>query len=127
MTISSLLAKAKRNTNDAELVELAIAGGEGHFSSAGALSVETGVHTGRSVQDKFIVRDATTDGAIWWDNNKPMSPEQFDLLWADFLAHAKTRHLYVEDLYAGASPKHRLNARIFLEYAWHALFIRHLL
>jgi phosphoenolpyruvate carboxykinase (ATP) len=125
--LSSLLAKAKRSTNDAGLVELAIARGEGQLTSTGALAVETGVHTGRSVQDKFIVRDATTDKAIWWDNNKPMAPEHFELLWADFQAHAATRELFVEDLYAGASPKHRLNARIYLEYAWHALFIRHLL
>jgi phosphoenolpyruvate carboxykinase (ATP) len=124
---SSLLAKAKRGLSDAELVELALAHGEGHLTSAGALAVETGVHTGRSVQDKYIVRDASTEKAIWWDNNKPMSPEQFDLLLADFEAHAATRELYVEDLHAGASPKHRLNARIFLEYAWHTLFIRHLL
>jgi phosphoenolpyruvate carboxykinase (ATP) len=125
--LSSLLAKAKRNASDAELIELALAQGEGCLTSTGAFAVETGVHTGRSVQDKFIVRDATTDPVIWWDNNKPMSPEHFDVLWADFQAHAATRQLFVEDLHAGASPKHRLNARIYLEYAWHALFIRHLL
>src|SRR5207237_74240 len=45
----------------------------------------------------------------------------------DFSAHARTRELFVQDLYAGADPAHRLNARIFVEYAWHALFIRHLL
>src|SRR5262245_63035972 len=56
-----------------------------------------------------------------------MAPEQFDALWADFRAHAKTRELFVQDLFAGADPTHRLNARIFVEYAWHALFIRHLL
>ena len=67
----SLPAKINHNTCDAELVELAIARGEGKFSASGALSVETGVHTGRSVQDKFIVRDASTEPAIWWDNNKP--------------------------------------------------------
>jgi phosphoenolpyruvate carboxykinase (ATP) len=122
-----LPAKVNQNTGDAELVELAIARGEAHFSSHGALSVETGVHTGRSVQDKFTVRDAMTEKAVWWDNNKPMSPEAFDLLWADFREHAKSRELFVQDLYAGADPAHRLNARIFTEYAWHALFIRHLL
>jgi phosphoenolpyruvate carboxykinase (ATP) len=122
-----LPAKIKRNTGDAELVELAIARGEGQFSSCGALSVETGVHTGRSVQDKFIVRDASTERSIWWDNNKPLTPEQFELLWADFSRHAEACELFVQDLYAGASPAHRLNARIFTEYAWHALFIRHLL
>jgi phosphoenolpyruvate carboxykinase (ATP) len=125
--LSSLLAKAKRNASDADLVELALARGEGRLTSTGALAVETGVHTGRSVQDKFVVRDAATDPVIWWDNNKAMSPEHFEVLWADFQAHAHTRQLFVEDLRAGASPKHRLNARVYLEYAWHALFIRHLL
>ncbi|HEY7552287.1 MAG TPA: phosphoenolpyruvate carboxykinase [Hyphomicrobiaceae bacterium] len=124
---SDLLAKAKCNLSDAELVEVALAQGEGRLTSAGALAVQTGVHTGRSVQDKFIVRDAATTKAIWWDNNKPMSPEHFEVLLADFHAHAATRELLVEDLYAGASPTHRLSARIFVEFAWHALFIRHLL
>jgi len=123
----SLPASVKHNTGDAELVELAIARGEAHFSAYGALSVETGVHTGRSVQDKFTVRDAATEKAVWWDNNKPLAPEHFDVLWADFRAHAKSRELFVQDLHAGADPAHRLNARIFTEYAWHALFIRHLL
>jgi phosphoenolpyruvate carboxykinase (ATP) len=123
----SLPAEANRNTCDAELIELAISRGEGKFSSSGALSVETGVHTGRSVQDKFIVRDASTDRVIWWDNNKGLSPEQFALIWDDFRRHAEGRQLFVQDLYAGASPAHRLNARIFAEYAWHAQFIRSLL
>jgi phosphoenolpyruvate carboxykinase (ATP) len=122
-----LPAGTSRNTSDAELIELAVARGEGRFSASGALSVETGVHTGRSVQDKFIVRDASTDRTIWWDNNKPLAPEQFALLWDDFRRHAEGRQLFVQDLHAGASPAHRLNARIFTEYAWHAQFIRCLL
>ena len=123
----SFPAKVNHNTCDAELIELAVAEREGLFASTGAFTVETGVHTGRSVQDKFTVRDATTEKVVWWDNNKPMSPEAFDLLWADFQQHIKTRRLYVQDLYAGADPSHRLNARIFTELAWHALFIRNLL
>src|SRR5262245_23971938 len=123
----SFPAKVNHNTCDAELIELAVAEREGLFASTGAFAVETGVHTGRSVQDKFTVRDATTDKVVWWDNNKPMSPEAFDLLWSDFQQHIKTRSLFVQDLYAGADPAHRLNARIFTELAWHALFIRHLL
>src|SRR5215813_9656610 len=120
-------AKVNHNTREIELSEEAIRRGEARFSAAGALVVETGAHTGRSAQDKYTVRDATTEKAVWWDNNKPMTPEQFDLLWADFSAHAKTRELFVQDLYAGADPAHRLNARIFTELAWHAIFIRHLL
>ena len=92
-------AKVHHNTREVELIEEAIRRGEARFSAAGALVVETGAHTGRSVQDKFTVRDATTEKAVWWDNNKPMSPEQFELLWADFRAHAKSRELFVQDLY----------------------------
>jgi len=106
---------------------MSIRAGEGQLTRYGALGVETGEHTGRSAQDKFTVRDATTEGSIWWDNNKPMAPEHFDRLYEDFLAHAKGRDLYVQDLYAGADAEYRLNARIFVEKAWHALFIRHML
>jgi phosphoenolpyruvate carboxykinase (ATP) len=110
-----------------ELLEIAITKGEGRFASTGAFVAETGAHTGRSAQDKFTVRDAETDGKIWWDNNKPMTPEAFDLLLADFKAHAKSRGLYVQDLFAGADARHRISARVFTEYAWHSAFIRHLL
>jgi phosphoenolpyruvate carboxykinase (ATP) len=131
MTMDSLAlswpAKVNHNTGDAELAELAIVRNEGRIASTGAFTVETGVHTGRSVQDKYTVRDASTEKAVWWDNNKAMTPEQFDLLWADFREHTKSRELFVQDLHAGADPAHRLNARIFTEYAWHALFIRNLL
>ncbi len=123
----SLPRKVNHNTGNVELIELAISRNEGHFAAGGALAMETGVHTGRSVQDKFTVRDATTDKVVWWDNNKSMTPEQFEVLWADFQEHARSRELFVQDLFAGADPAHRLNARIFTEYAWHALFIRHLL
>src|SRR5215475_1379113 len=116
-----------RDLCEAQLIELAVERGEGQFAAGGALVVNTGVHTGRSVQDKFIVRDATTDKSVWWENNKPMSPEAFELLLADFARHAQGRGLFVQDLYAGADPAHRLRARIFTELAWHALFIRNLL
>ena len=76
--------KVYHNTREVELIEAAMRGGEARFSAAGAVVVETGAHTGRSAQDKYTVRDATTEKAVWWDNNKPMNPEQFELLWADF-------------------------------------------
>lgn len=117
----------KCNNTVAELIEFALERGEGRLSATGSFVVETGEHTGRSAQDKFTVRDGETDGAIWWDNNKSMSPEHFEVLLADFKAHAAGLGLFVQDLYAGADPAHRLNARIFCEKAWHALFIRHLL
>ena len=67
----SLPSKVNHNTGAAELIELAIARGEAKFAAGGALAVETGVHTGRSVQDKFIVRDASTDPVIWWETTSP--------------------------------------------------------
>ncbi|MDX2157376.1 MAG: phosphoenolpyruvate carboxykinase [Hyphomicrobiaceae bacterium] len=123
----SVPSKVHCNLGHVELLELAIQRGEGRLASSGSFVVETGVHTGRSVQDKFTVRDDATDGKIWWDNNKAMSPAHFAAIYDDFKAHASKRELFVEDLYAGADANHRLNARIFCEYAWHAAFIRHLL
>src|SRR5690242_8692874 len=120
-------AKVLHNWREAELTEEAVRRGEGRLASSGAFVVETGAHTGRSAQDKYTVRDATTEKVVWWDNNKAMTPEQFDLLLSDFREHAKSRELFVQDLFAGADPARRLNARVFVEYAWHALFIRHLL
>ena len=117
----------KRNNGMAELVELALERGEGRLSATGSFVVETGEHTGRSAQDKFVVRDEATEAAIWWDNNKPMAAANFEVLLEDFIAHAKGLDLFVQDLHAGADKTHRLRARIFCEKAWHALFIRHLL
>ena len=115
------------NKTAAELVEIAIRREEGRLSAYGAFTAETGQHTGRSPNDKFIVADAETEGAIWWDNAKRFSREQFDQLYQDFLSFAADKDLFVQDLYAGADEDFRLPTRIVTEYAWHALFIRHML
>ncbi len=119
--------KIRRNLREAELIEAIIRRDEGRLAASGAVVVETGQHTGRSAEDKYIVRDRETDQAIWWDNAKAMTPEQFDRLLGDFIAFAAHKEIYVEDLFAGADAGHRLNTRIVTEYAWHSLFIRHLL
>ena len=123
----SAAGKIHHNNNQAELIEFAVQRAEGRLASTGAFVVETGVHTGRSPNDKFTVRDATTESTVWWDNNKSMSPAQFDALYEDFKVHARTKELFVQDLYAGADPANKLNARIFCELAWHAAFIRNML
>lgn len=125
--IADHLRNVSLNPSVAELYEWAVKRGEGDVVSSGALAVRTGVHTGRSAADKFIVRDAATEDTVWWDNNKPLTPEHFETLLNDFLAHAKDRALIAQDLFAGADARHRLNARIYTELAWHALFINHLL
>jgi len=119
--------KVLSNLGHVELLEHAVRRQEGRFASTGAFVVETGVHTGRSAQDKFTVRNDVTENQVWWENNKPLSQAHFDRIYADFQAHARSRDLYVQDLYAGADPAHQIKTRIFCEYAWHAAFIRHLL
>ncbi|MEM9739393.1 MAG: phosphoenolpyruvate carboxykinase [Pseudomonadota bacterium] len=113
--------------NEARLHEAAIANGEARVAQGGALVVETGLHTGRSAKDKFTVRDDLTEDTVWWDNNASMTPAQFDVLWDDFKAHLETRDVYLQHLFGGADLDHRLPVRIVNEFAWHSLFIRHLL
>ena len=115
------------NLGEAELYEQAIARGEAMLTADGALVAETGQHTGRSAKDKFVVRDATREDEIWWDNNKPMSPAHFQTLYDDFIAHAADLDLFVQDLIGGADERLKLPSRIITEYAWHSLFIRNLL
>jgi phosphoenolpyruvate carboxykinase (ATP) len=90
------------------LYEEALGRGEAVKTAHGALRALTGQHTGRSPKDKFVVRDENTDGAIWWDNNKAVSREHFDVLHADMLAHASGRDLFVQDLIGGADVDYAL-------------------
>lgn len=115
------------NLTAPSLCEDAVNRGEGKFAAGGALVVETGTHTGRSAADKFIVRSSETENTIWWDNNKDITPEAFELLKNDMLEHAKGKELYAQDLYGGADEKNRIAARVVSEYAWHSMFIRNLL
>ena len=115
------------NLNEHQLYEEAIRRGEAKLTAHGAIVAETGQHTGRSAKDKFVVRDADTEPHVWWDNNMPMSRQHFDTLYADFIAHAADRDLFVQDLIGGADPGNNLPTRVITELAWHSLFIRNLL
>lgn len=117
------------NLTTAPLVEQAVQRGEGKLAKDGPLVVKTGKFTGRSAQDKFTVRDATTEDTVWWGkSNKPMSPEAFAALKADFLEQLGTRDtLFVQDLFGGSQPEHRVRVRVINEFAWHSLFIRTML
>ncbi len=115
------------NLIEPALYEHALRAKEGELAYGGALVAETGVHTGRSPKDKFIVRDALTDKTVWWDNNGAISPEQFQKLHDDFIAHAKGKALFAQDLYGGADHRYRISTRVYTELAWHSLFIRTLL
>ncbi|EKE44073.1 phosphoenolpyruvate carboxykinase [Oceaniovalibus guishaninsula JLT2003] len=115
------------NLMEPQLVEAALARGEGQLGRGGAFLVSTGKHTGRSPKDKFVVRTQAVEDDIWWENNAPMTPDAFETLRADMVAHMQGRDYFVQDLFGGADPAHRLDVRIVTELAWHALFIRHLL
>ena len=115
------------NLIEPALVQASVARGEATLGQGGALLVSTGQFTGRSPKDKFVVRSAGVENTIWWENNKPMAPDAFERLHADMLAHMKGRDYFVQDLYGGADPAHRLDVRVITELAWHGLFIRHLL
>ncbi|MEN3382184.1 MAG: phosphoenolpyruvate carboxykinase, partial [Hyphomicrobiales bacterium] len=121
------LAGVHWNPPAEQLYEYALAAKEGHVVEGGAFCAETGVHTGRSPKDKFVVCDQHTEKTIWWEKNGKLTPKQFDVLLADFLAHAKGKQLFAQDLYGGADPKYRIRTRVFTELAWHSLFIRQLL
>lgn len=117
------------NLGTAPLIEMAVQRGEGLLSKDGALVVETGDRTGRSANDKFIVQDDVTGPVIWWGKtNKPITPEQFANIRADFAAALAAREtLFVQDLFGGSQPEHRVQVRVITELAWHSLFIRTLL
>ena len=117
------------NLATAPLVEHAVRRGEGLLAKDGPLVVRTGKHTGRSAQDRFIVRNSVSQDTVWWGKtNRPMDPEAFDRLYDDFLlALADKDILFAADLYGGSQAEHRLRVRVINELAWHNLFIRTLL
>ncbi|MHA3915737.1 phosphoenolpyruvate carboxykinase [Halovulum sp. GXIMD14793] len=115
------------NLEETGLVTAALKRGEGALGQGGTMLVATGTHTGRSPKDKFVVRDPSVEDSIWWENNAPMTPDAFEQLRKDMVAHVEGGELFVQDLFGGADPDYRLNVRVITELAWHNLFIRHLL
>ncbi|MEZ5885915.1 MAG: phosphoenolpyruvate carboxykinase [Paracoccaceae bacterium] len=115
------------NLREPALIEAALVRKEGTLGKGGSFLATTGKHTGRSPKDKFVVRTPSVEDTIWWENNKPMDPAAFDRLYGDMVAHMQGRDHFVQDLFAGADPEHRLDVRVVTELAWHGLFIRHLL
>lgn len=115
------------NLGTPALYEHVLRRGEGRLAQGGALVVRTGVHTGRSPNDKFIVDEASTrDDICWGEVNVAMDEGAFDRLHAKMQVHLQTRELFVQDLTAGADPDYRLAVRVVSESAWHALFARNM-
>ena len=111
------------NLPSAELAERALRRGEGQLAANGALAVQTGTRTGRSPQDRFIVQEPGSAGAIdWGPVNQPVAPAVFDALWQRVGGYLAGRETFAADLHVGAHPEHYLAMHVATEYAWHALF-----
>jgi len=121
------LAREHWNLTVPQLYEQAIRHGEGIVGDGGAISVETGEHTGRAVNDKFIVKEPGSEGEIWWGKvNQPFPADKFDSLHRRMRAYLQGREVFVLDSWAGADPGHRLPVRLITESAWHCLFSRNM-
>jgi phosphoenolpyruvate carboxykinase (ATP) len=117
----------QRNPAPSVLVEHTLRGQEGRLADGGALVVQTGVHTGRSPDDKFVVRHGELAEEIWWGSvNQPMAADAFARLHADVVDYLAGKNRYLMDLSAGADPEFNLPVRLITESAWSALFARNL-
>ena len=115
------------NLSASALYQEAIARCEGTITAGGALTVSTGVHTGRSPKDKFIVDSQTVHDHIdWGPVNKPVKPETFELIHERITAYLQGRDIFVQDCFAGADPDYKLNVRVITESAWANLFAQNM-
>ncbi|MDZ7291188.1 MAG: phosphoenolpyruvate carboxykinase [candidate division KSB1 bacterium] len=111
------------NLNTAALYEEVVRRREGIIAHLGPLVVRTGHHTGRSPNDKYLVREPSSESKIWWGKvNRPFEPEKFDRLYERLLSYLHGKDVFVQDCFAGADPRYRLPIRIITETAWHSLF-----
>ena len=109
------------------LYEEAVYRGEGATTEGGPFVAHTGKHTGRSPNDKFVVKHVDSENNVWWgSHNRPFDGAQFDALFDRMTNYLKGRDVFVQDVYAGADPKYRLNVRFVTEEAWHSMFIRNM-
>ena len=116
-----------RNLSVPVFYEHALCRGEGQLGAGGAFVARTGVHTGRSPKDKFIVEDATTKDTVWWgDTNRPVDETLFDSMYRRIVTYFQGKELYVQDCFGGADPEYRLAVRVVSDSAWHTMFARNM-
>jgi phosphoenolpyruvate carboxykinase (ATP) len=111
------------NLSPARLYEESLARGETELVHMGAIAAVTAPHTGRSPNDRFIVRDELTEEPVDWGAvNAPLTPEHFAALRADIVEHLNGADLFVRDARGGADEKYGINVRVVTTSAWHSLF-----
>ena len=109
------------------LYEEAVFRSEGRITQMGPLVVNTGKHTARAANDKFVVKEPSSEDQIWWGQyNRPFNFDKFNLVQQRLQGFLQGRDLFVQDCYAGADPNYRLPVRIVTEYAWHSIFARNM-
>ncbi|WP_185881856.1 phosphoenolpyruvate carboxykinase (ATP) [Blattabacterium cuenoti] len=111
-----------------ELQNIVIQNGMGQETQSGVLAVNTGMFTGRSPKDRFIVKDNITEKKVWWDEkfNQPFDPEKFDNLYKKVVRYLSGKKLYVRDGYLCSDKRYQLNIRSISEYPWSDLFVHNL-
>src|SRR5262245_19064432 len=115
------------NLPQAALYEEAVRRREGLIAAGGPLVCRTGPHTGRSPNDKFLVKEPSSERHIAWGGpNRPLEPRSFEALRRDLIGSLRTKDVFVLDCFAGADPAYRVPVRVITEYAWHSLFARNL-
>lgn len=111
------------NLSPEELATKTVDLGQGKFSDTGALAVNTGEFTGRSPQDRFIVKDDYTKDVVDWnDINLPFATEDYNSLYKKITAYLSNKDVFVRDAYACADDNYRLNIRVINEYPWSNMF-----
>ncbi|MBU2870332.1 phosphoenolpyruvate carboxykinase (ATP) [Colwellia sp. E2M01] len=104
---------------------------KGVVTELGAINVNTGIFTGRSPKDKYIVRDAITRDTVWWsdqgkNDNHPMSPETWQHLKGLVTSQLSNQPLFVVDSFCGADEATRLKVRFITQVAWQAHFVKNM-
>ncbi len=117
-------ANVQWNLTPEKLQQLTLDLGMGTETSNGTLAINTGKFTGRSPQDRFLVKDDYTKDRVWWGRiNKPISPENFDKLYDEVVKYLSGKDIFARDGYVCADPKYRMNVRTVTEYPWSNFFI----
>ncbi|MDZ4723074.1 MAG: phosphoenolpyruvate carboxykinase (ATP) [candidate division Zixibacteria bacterium] len=116
------------NLPAASLYEEIVFRNEGQITEGGAITVDTGQHTARAAQDKFIVKESSSDKHIWWGSyNRSFPDEKFTAIFKRMNDFLRERDVFVQDCYGGADTAYRLPVRVITEYAWHSLFAQNML